>query len=186
MRWVAASVITRVGTLRLAEGPGGLAALDFGDAEGRLERLAAARFGAVELVDGRCTDSVARLEAWLEGDLLAFDGAPLMLGGTDFQRRVWDALLRIPAGETRTYGQLAAELGLNPGAARAVGLANGANPISIAVPCHRVVGADGSLTGYAGGLERKRWLLQHEGVALDGDRVLTPAEARQTALFPRG
>ncbi len=184
MRWVATTVETRVGGLRVAEGPDGLAALDFADADGRLERLAAARFGAVELIEGPCADSVARLRAWLAGDLLAFDGAPLMLGGTDFQRRVWAELLRIPPGETRTYGDLAAALGLSAGAARAVGLANGANPISIAVPCHRVVGKDGALTGYAGGLERKRWLLRHEGGALDGDRVLTAGEARQTALFP--
>ena len=82
--------------------------------------------------------------------------------GTPFQRRVWAALQQIPPGETRSYGELAAALGV-PGAARAVGSANARNPLSIVVPCHRVVGADGSLTGYAGGEARKRWLLAHEG-----------------------
>jgi methylated-DNA-[protein]-cysteine S-methyltransferase len=84
--------------------------------------------------------------------------------GTDFQKSVWHALRAIPAGQTVTYGELARRLG-QPTAMRAVGLANGANPIGIVVPCHRVVGANGTLTGYAGGLERKRWLLAHESVA---------------------
>jgi methylated-DNA-[protein]-cysteine S-methyltransferase len=82
-------------------------------------------------------------------------------GGTDFQRSVWKALRDIPAGETRSYGQLAAAIGI-PKAVRAVGLANGANPVGVIVPCHRVIGSGGKLTGYAGGLERKRWLLAHE------------------------
>ncbi len=82
--------------------------------------------------------------------------------GTPFQKQVWKALADVPFGETTTYGALAARLGKPPGASRAVGAANGANPLAIVVPCHRVIGADGSLTGYAGGLERKRWLLEHE------------------------
>ena len=85
-------------------------------------------------------------------------------GCTPFQRAVWAALRRIPAGSTTSYGALSAEIG-RPAAVRAVGLANGANPVAIVVPCHRVIGADGSLTGYGGGLPRKRWLLAHEGVA---------------------
>jgi methylated-DNA-[protein]-cysteine S-methyltransferase len=89
---------------------------------------------------------------------------PVATVGTEFQLKVWDALQRIPAGQTRSYGQLAAEIG-EPDAARAVGLANGANPIAIVIPCHRVIGADGSLTGFGGGLPRKRWLLTHEGAA---------------------
>ena len=84
--------------------------------------------------------------------------------GTPFQRRVWTGLTTIPPGETLSYGALAAKLGC-PRSVRAVGTANGANPISVVVPCHRVIGADGSLTGYGGGLERKRWLLNHEGAA---------------------
>ena len=85
--------------------------------------------------------------------------------GTAFQREVWAALRTIPTGETTTYGRLASQLG-RPKAMRAVGMANGANPISIIVPCHRVIGANASLTGYGGGLERKRWLLRHEGALL--------------------
>ncbi|MFH8337391.1 methylated-DNA--[protein]-cysteine S-methyltransferase [Streptomyces sp. AM6-12] len=101
-----------------------------------------------------------QLEAYYTGELREFT-LELNLRGTPFQRRVWEQLTRIPYGETRTYGQLADALG-NPGASRAVGLANGRNPISIIVPCHRVVGSDGSLTGYGGGLERKRRLLDFE------------------------
>jgi methylated-DNA-[protein]-cysteine S-methyltransferase len=103
----------------------------------------------------------AALAAYFAGDLRAIEGLPTVLRGTDFQRRVWSALLEIPCGETWSYGQLARHIG-NPAAVRAVGLANGANPIGIVVPCHRVIGADGTLTGYGGGLERKRWLLAHE------------------------
>ena len=86
-------------------------------------------------------------------------------GGTAFQKAVWAALRAIPAGETRSYSQLAAAIG-SPKAVRAAGLANGQNPIAVVVPCHRVIGANGTLTGYAGGLERKRWLLAHEGAAV--------------------
>lgn len=106
-----------------------------------------------------------QLEAYFAGDLKEFT-LQLRLNGTPFQRRVWDELRTIPYGERRTYGELAAALG-NPAASRAVGLANGKNPIGIIVPCHRVVGADGSLTGYGGGLERKQRLLDFEtGTAL--------------------
>jgi len=86
---------------------------------------------------------------------------PLIMHGTDFERNVWERLLAIPAGHTRSYGDIAADLNLRNGA-RAVGLANGANPVSIIVPCHRVIGSDGRLTGYGGGLDRKQWLLDHE------------------------
>ncbi|RIK91560.1 MAG: cysteine methyltransferase, partial [Proteobacteria bacterium] len=103
----------------------------------------------------------AALAAYFAGDLGALGALAIRPGGTDFQRRVWDALRRIPAGATTSYGALAERIG-RPGACRAVGLANGANPIALVVPCHRVIGADGSLTGYAGGAPRKRWLLDHE------------------------
>ncbi len=102
-----------------------------------------------------------QLSEYFAGIRREFD-LPLRLQGTEFQTRVWHELLEIPYGVTFSYGQLAKRLG-NPNAARAVGLANGRNPISIVVPCHRVIGADGSLTGYGGGLERKCWLLEHEG-----------------------
>jgi methylated-DNA-[protein]-cysteine S-methyltransferase len=111
-----------------------------------------------------------QLEEYFAGTRQAFD-LPLAAEGTDFQRRVWDALLGIPYGTTISYLELARRIG-DPKAVRAVGLANGRNPISIIVPCHRVIGSDGSLTGYGGGIERKRWLLQHEashsGLRLDG------------------
>ncbi|MFJ5137265.1 methylated-DNA--[protein]-cysteine S-methyltransferase [Streptomyces sp. NPDC088707] len=105
-------------------------------------------------------EAIRQLDAYFAGELTAFD-MPLNLNGTPFQLRVWEGLLRIPYGETRTYGELAEELG-NPAASRAVGLANGKNPVSIIVPCHRVVGAGGSLTGYGGGLDRKQRLLAFE------------------------
>jgi len=106
----------------------------------------------------------AELDAYWTGELREFT-VPVGLDGTAFQRRVWQALRTIPYGETWSYGKLAAEIGA-PGASRAVGLANGRNPVGIVVPCHRVVGASGSLTGYGGGLERKRWLLDHERAGL--------------------
>lgn len=110
--------------------------------------------------DGAFTDAVAQLEAYFAGDLMDFD-LDLDLVGTAFQRRVWEALLTIPYGETRSYGQIALQIG-SPGASRAVGLANGHNPVGIIVPCHRVIGANGSLTGYGGGLDRKKRLLEME------------------------
>ena len=115
--------------------------------------------------------AITQLRAYFRGELTAFD-LPLTLRGTPFQRRVWAALCTIPYGETRSYGQLAEALGV-PTAARAVGLANGRNPVGIIVPCHRVVGADGSLTGYGGGLDRKRRLLAFERT----DEALFPAGA---------
>lgn len=105
-------------------------------------------------------EAVEQLGAYFAGELTEFD-VETQLQGTEFQRRVWKALLTIPYGETRSYGQIAEQVGA-PGSARAVGLANGHNPIAIVVPCHRVIGADGSLTGYGGGLERKRTLLELE------------------------
>lgn len=105
-------------------------------------------------------DAVRQLTAYFAGELTDFD-IELELRGTEFQQRVWKALLTIPYGETRSYGEIAEQIGA-PGSARAVGLANGHNPIAIVVPCHRVIGASGSLTGYGGGLDRKRTLLDLE------------------------
>jgi methylated-DNA-[protein]-cysteine S-methyltransferase len=98
---------------------------------------------------------------YFEGDLCVIDTLPVETGGTPFQREVWHALREIPCGTTTSYGKLAELIG-RPAAMRAVGLANGANPVAVVVPCHRVIGANGSLTGYGGGIERKRWLLDHE------------------------
>jgi methylated-DNA-[protein]-cysteine S-methyltransferase len=110
--------------------------------------------------DAVFSEAVEQLEAYFAGDRTEFDLA-LDLVGTDFQRRVWQALLTIPYGETRSYGEIAKQIGA-PGAFRAVGLANGHNPIGIIVPCHRVIGSNGSLTGYGGGIDRKRALLELE------------------------
>ncbi|WP_446725002.1 methylated-DNA--[protein]-cysteine S-methyltransferase [Nocardiopsis sp. N85] len=109
---------------------------------------------------GVLADAITQLRAYFTGELRDFD-LPLAPAGTDWQRQVWSALTTIPYGETAGYGELAREIG-RPTASRAVGMANGRNPISIIVPCHRVIGADGTLTGYAGGLERKRFLLALE------------------------
>ncbi|MEU6623219.1 methylated-DNA--[protein]-cysteine S-methyltransferase [Streptomyces litmocidini] len=114
-------------------------------------------------------EAIRQLDAYFAGELTEFD-LPLNLIGTPFQLRVWQQLLRIPYGETRTYGELAEELG-SPGASRAVGLANGKNPVSIIVPCHRVIGAGGGLTGYGGGLDRKQRLLAFESGTAEPDAL---------------
>jgi len=118
------------------------------------------RFGRFELVAGRL-GAAREIEAYFAGDLCALARIEIDPGGTPFQRRVWRRLQGVPAGTTQTYGDLARALG-SPRASRAVGAANGANPIAIVIPCHRLVGSTGSLTGYAYGLRRKRWLLDHE------------------------
>jgi len=112
-----------------------------------------------------CERAERALREYFAGERSDFGDLELDPEGTDFQRRVWNALLEIPFGVTRSYGELAQAVG-SPGAARAVGLANGSNPLWIVIPCHRVIGSDGSLTGYGGGLDRKRWLLEHEGAVL--------------------
>lgn len=154
--------------LLVADAAGTVRALDFHDFEPRMMRLLGRHYGAPALTPGRAPEAVRRaLDAYFAGDAAALDAVPTATAGTDFQRQVWAALRRIPAGETRSYAQLAAAVG-RPKAVRAVGLANGANPIGVIVPCHRVIGAGGALTGYAGGVERKRWLLAHEGLAHEG------------------
>lgn len=152
-----------IGTLRLVCDDEAVYALEFHDDEARLQRLLKRHHGAgIELTVGRAAgDTSARIAAYFTGDLAAIDAIPVCTGGSIFQRRVWAALRQIPVGTTTSYGRLAAAIGA-PAASRAVGLANGANPVAIIVPCHRVIGADGSLTGYGGGLSRKAWLLRHE------------------------
>jgi methylated-DNA-[protein]-cysteine S-methyltransferase len=110
-------------------------------------------------------EAARQLEAYFRGDLVTFD-LPLELHGTEFQRRCWLALAAIPYGQTVSYGEQARRLGLGPDSARAVGAANGQNPLPIVLPCHRVIGANGSLTGFGGGLDVKRYLLEHEGALL--------------------
>jgi methylated-DNA-[protein]-cysteine S-methyltransferase len=158
---------TPIGELLLVvDGEGRLRAVDWRDYEDRmlllLRRYCAPR--GCTLAPGRAA-ATAPLAAYFKGDLAAIDGLPVAPGGTQFQRRVWTALRRIPCGQTVSYAALAKEIG-HPSAVRAVGHANGANPVSVVVPCHRVIGADGTLTGYGGGLARKHWLLAHEGAAL--------------------
>jgi methylated-DNA-[protein]-cysteine S-methyltransferase len=142
-----------------------LHAVSWDDEPARLESQLERRHGA-RIVFGeapRPSNARRALEAYFDGDLCALDGVRTQTRGTDFQLSVWQALRRIPPGETTTYGELAVRIG-RPGAMRAVGMANGANPIPVVVPCHRVIGANASLTGFGGGLDRKRWLLAHEGV----------------------
>ena len=110
-------------------------------------------------------DAASQLEAYFAGELVEFD-LPLDLAGTEFQQQCWLALATIPYGQTVSYGEQARRLGLGPDAARAVGAANGQNPLPLVLPCHRVIGADGSLTGFGGGLHLKRFLLEHEGALL--------------------
>jgi methylated-DNA-[protein]-cysteine S-methyltransferase len=158
-------IASPLGTLLVVcDDAGRLRALDFHDYEPRMQRLLRTHYGeqGFELVTGRAPAAVAdALTAFFAGTLDAIESIEVQTGGTPFQRRVWSALRRIPSGVTRSYGELARAIG-KPSAARAVGLANGANPVVIVVPCHRVIGADGSLTGFGGGIERKRWLLEHE------------------------
>ncbi|WP_438023512.1 methylated-DNA--[protein]-cysteine S-methyltransferase [Sorangium sp. So ce233] len=151
-----------MGILLLAAGGGALHGLDFADCAPRFRRSLEARYGAVALraAADPCGFS-SRLRAYFGGDHGALAGIPVEPGGTAFQRRVWAEVQRIPPGATRTYGHIAASLG-KPSAYRAVGLANGRNPVCLVIPCHRVVGSGGELTGYSAGLERKRWLLAHE------------------------
>jgi len=145
-------------------------ALDWSDYEPRMLRTVRRHCGpAATPRHGPAPRAIARaLEAYFAGELTSLEGLACRTGGTPFQREVWSALRKIPAGRTLSYGALAAKIG-RPRAVRAVGLANGANPIGVVVPCHRVIGANGTLTGYGGGLERKRWLLAHEGVPIDGE-----------------
>jgi len=120
------------------------------------------RYGDVTLTEKKNAFGHATvLKRYFDGDIAAVDALKVAFAGTPFQLKVWNALRRIVAGTTTSYGALAKKIG-KPDAVRAVGLANGQNPISLIVPCHRVVGSNGSLTGYGGGLERKRWLLEHE------------------------
>jgi methylated-DNA-[protein]-cysteine S-methyltransferase len=142
-----------------------LRAVDFHEYRPRMEQLLKRHYGHITLHQGRKrTDAVARLKDYFLGDLNAIDSLQTATNGTDFQRKVWAALRTIPPGETISYGTLAERID-HPNASRAVGLANGSNPVAIVVPCHRVIGANNQLTGYGGGLARKQWLLNHEKAA---------------------
>jgi len=155
---------------------GNLRAVDWTDYETRMHRILRRHYGVkgFQLEPASHPNGLTRaITSYFEGELTAIDTLPVQTGGTTFQRDVWRALRTIPCGTTVTYAKLAEQIG-RPAAVRAVGAANGSNPIGVVVPCHRVIGADGSLTGYGGGIERKSWLLNHEvrTEAMNGNRRL--------------
>lgn len=154
-----------IGTIVLiSDERGQLRALDYSDYEPRMVRLLRLHYGALRPTAGAVPADIRQaMTDYFDGEMTALDRMPWATAGTEFQRKVWRALTLIPPGVTTSYGKLAEAIGL-PKAVRAVGMANGANPIGIRVPCHRVIGANGSLTGYGGGLHRKEWLLKHERV----------------------
>jgi methylated-DNA-[protein]-cysteine S-methyltransferase len=144
---------------------GCLRAFDWADREAGMARLLRLHYGSLAPEAGAAPGDIKRrLRRYFDGEIDCLRDIECRTAGTKFQRRIWAALPKIAPGETLSYGDLAARLGCRK-AVRAVGLANGSNPISVVVPCHRVIGADGSLTGYGGGIPRKRWLLNHEGAA---------------------
>lgn len=151
--------------LLLADEQNRLRAVDWLDYEDRMRLLLRRHYGpqGTRIVSDRDPGGLtARMTAYFAGELAAIENVPAATNGTAFQRAVWQALRNIPCGEAISYSELAQRIG-KPAAVRAVGHANGANPVGVVVPCHRVVGRDGSLTGYGGGLDRKKWLLAHEG-----------------------
>jgi methylated-DNA-[protein]-cysteine S-methyltransferase len=184
-----AVVATPIGDMVALDSGDGLCALEFTGPEPRLAGLEARLhrwFPPHEMVD-RDTPTISRAKEWLAayfaGTHAEIAGLPLDLRGARFEKRVWQALCRIAPGETTSYGSIAAALG-SPGAARAVGAANGANPVAIIVPCHRVIGSSGALTGYGGGLDRKIWLLEHERRwSREGQLFLCPSPT-PSALLP--
>jgi methylated-DNA-[protein]-cysteine S-methyltransferase len=165
---------TPIGTaLLVTDAAGVLRALDWQEFEPRMRELLRLQYGAAVLENARSPKALrAALTAYFKGDLDRLYTIKWRVAGTPFQQKVWTALPKIPAGTTMSYGALAAKLNA-PKAMRAVGHANGSNPISVVVPCHRLIGANGALVKYGGGLERKRWLLEHEGVTLGPTSIRT-------------
>ena len=148
----------------MTDADGALRALDWEDYEPRMKELLRRQYGVVILRDARSPKELrTALSGYFKGDLDRLKTIKWRVAGTPFQQKVWRALPKIRVGTTMSYGALAAKLDA-PNAMRAVGHANGSNPISVVLPCHRLIGANGSLVKYGGGLERKRWLLAHEGV----------------------
>jgi methylated-DNA-[protein]-cysteine S-methyltransferase len=166
-----------IGTVTVAVRNGRLCALSFANHWTEQVRWLERRFGPIDFIPSTDPAGVVRaLRAYFDGRLTAIDTIDVDMGGTPFQASVWFALRRVPAGHTTSYGALARAVG-SPHAARAVGAANGQNPVSIVVPCHRAIGGDGRLVGYGGGLDRKEWLLQHEGWNnADGSRLKARGE----------
>ena len=162
------SLQTPIGPILVAaDAEGRLCAVEFWNDQSAMGELLRRHYGAATAVFGEVAAPVRQaFERYFAGDRMALKAVPWRTGGTEFQRTVWTALTTIPVGETWSYARLAAAIG-KPNAVRAVGLANGSNPVPIVIPCHRVIGANGSLTGFGGGLDRKRWLLRHEGAVFD-------------------
>jgi methylated-DNA-[protein]-cysteine S-methyltransferase len=160
-----AVIDSALGPIHVATRNGVLCALAFGDYWAREQQWLARRFAPSAFEPGECRTVVSALARYFEGEIDALTGVHTDPGGTAFQARVWRALCAIPAGRTLSYRDLAASIGA-PAAVRAVGAANGRNPIPLVIPCHRVIGSDGRLVGYGGGLNRKTWLLRHEGVLI--------------------
>jgi methylated-DNA-[protein]-cysteine S-methyltransferase len=174
-----AGITSPIGNITLAVRDRRLCGLTFADHWAAQQRRLAKRFGSVLQRDANDpVDVVSRLRDYFAGNVDALAGIEVDPGGTPFQQRVWKALQALPPGRTVSYAELAQRIGA-PAAVRAVGAANGANPIWIVIPCHRVINADGRLGGYGGGLERKRWLLRHEGAA----SAPRPGSAATSDLF---
>lgn len=160
-----------IGQILLVTDGEAVRALDFHDYEMRMRRLLRRHYGTDELASGVTPGIAERVQAYFDGAIASLDDLPVRTGGTPFQRKVWAALRGIPYGVTMSYGALATRLG-SPNGSRAVGLANGQNPVAVIVPCHRVIGAGGQLTGFGGGLARKAWLLSHEAGTHGAPRLL--------------
>ncbi len=172
---------TPIGDLTGYARDGALCALDFGTRDGNGRVVLERRFGALEVREASGAREAKRaLEAYFAGELEALDAIAVDPGGTEFQARIWAALRRIPPGRTASYTDLARAVGA-PSAVRAAGSANGQNPVPVVIPCHRVVRSDGTLGGYGGGLDRKRWLLDHEKARLAGPST----GSSQRPLFSR-
>ncbi|MBW4642238.1 MAG: methylated-DNA--[protein]-cysteine S-methyltransferase [Goleter apudmare HA4340-LM2] len=164
MKLLVDKINSDIGTIVIISDGEKLCAVDFADYEPRMLRLLEKAYGNFHLQDVKNPQGFSsKIQAYFNGDRTSLDNIPVNTGGTAFQQQVWLALRTIPWGYTISYGELAVKIG-KPTAARAVGLANSLNPVAIVLPCHRVIGSNSALTGYAGGLERKRWLLEHEGV----------------------
>ncbi|NJM96092.1 MAG: methylated-DNA--[protein]-cysteine S-methyltransferase [Phormidesmis sp. RL_2_1] len=158
------TIETPIGTIVIVVRGDHLCALDFEDCRTRMMKLLQRQFKPVELVSTCDPAGIStQVKRYFAGEVTALAAVPTLTGGTAFQQQVWQGLRQIEPGQVMTYGELARTIG-NAKAVRAVGMANSLNPVAIALPCHRVVGANGKLTGYAGGLERKRWLLAHESI----------------------
>lgn len=177
---------TPLGGMRAAYTEAGICCLAFTDTWARHETELGRRFGKVTLAPASDQWSLeARLASYYDGHRGGLRDIPIEPGGTEFRRRVWELVRAIPSGQTATYGHLAESLG-QPGAARAVGAANGANPLALLIPCHRVVAAGGRLGGYSGGLARKRWLLEHEGTHGTRQGKQVNRKARERGWHARG